>query len=212
MKISKYNYENGIDLAKEVISEVKRKVKRIYWTNKEIDKYFGRRSAKEIIADGTTCFMNPCLDLTLVSASELYSKKIKYIFTIEEHKPTSDFNFNRLHFALEFKFKNKKYFLNYKNGNEVHVYEGSYNGREDIPMEQIIRIPGKIINPNKPIYKSLGYNTLEDLIKDKFKGYSLESNLNRLKRDNSLQNYELYKQKYGDNFNVIITPQNQPSP
>jgi hypothetical protein len=210
MKISNKSYNNGIDLARDVISEVKRKVHRTYWTNEEIDESFARRSANKIILDGTTCFMNPCLDLTLVSTSELLSRDIKHIFVIEEHLPTKYFPFNRLHFALEFEFNNKKYFINYKKCNEVHIYEGTYNGREDIPMAQIIRIPGKKINPNKSINENLGYDTLENLIKDKFKDYSLQANLNRLKKDNSLENFREYKKKYGENFNVIIAPQNQP--
>lgn len=64
----------AINLAKEIISEVNKKVKRVYWTNEEIDKYFGRRSVEEILSSGETCFMNPCLDLTLVS-SYLISKR-----------------------------------------------------------------------------------------------------------------------------------------
>jgi hypothetical protein len=211
METSNYKYNSGIDVTKEIVFEVNNKVKRVYWTNEEIDKWFGKRSAKEILDDGTTCFMNPCWDLTVVSASELLSRKINYIFAIEEHKPTPGFNFNRLHFVLEFQYKNKNYFLNYKKANEVYVYEGNYNGREDIPMAQIIRVPGKEINPKKPIYKSLGYDNLEDLIKDKFKGYSLESNLNRLKRDNSKENYDAYKKAFGDDLILITTPQNPPS-
>jgi len=57
---------NSIEFAKEIVNEVNKKVKRVYWTNEEIDKYFARRSAKEKIDDGKTGFMNPCLDLTLV--------------------------------------------------------------------------------------------------------------------------------------------------
>jgi hypothetical protein len=81
--------------------------------------------------------------------------------------------------------------------------EGNYTGREDIPCAQIIRIPGENINPYNPIYKSLGYNTLEDLIKNKFKGYSLELNINRLKQDNYKENYEQYKKNFGKELKLI---------
>ncbi len=221
MKVSDYKYNNGIELAREIITDVDKKVKRDYWTNEEIDRWFGRRSAMEIIENGTTCFMNPCWDLTLVSASEIYSRKVDYDFVIEENPPTKDFNFdksnlvlrdfnfNRIHFAVEFKLGKRKYFLNYKRENEVHIFEGNYNGREDIPTMNILRIPGKTINPQKPIHVNLGYKTFEELIKNKFKGYSLEKNIERLKKDNSLENYEFYKKRYGENFNIIITPQNQ---
>jgi hypothetical protein len=198
--------KNGIDLAKDIISEINEKVKRIYWTNEEIDKYFAKRSAIDILRNGTTCFMNPCLDLTLVSASLMSSNEIKHDFIIEEHLPTKEFNFSRLHFVLEFQNEDKEYVLNYKRGNEVQIFEGKYNGRKDIPCAQIIRVSGKEINPEKTLSENIGYNNLEDLIKSKFKGYSLKSNLNRLKQDNSKENYKLYKAKYGEKFNIILEP------
>ncbi len=202
----------GINLGKEIISEVNERVKRVYWTNEEIDKFFAKRSANEIIQNRTTCYINPCLDLTLASAAILFSKNTPYFFVIEEHLPTQEFPFNRLHFALEFQYENKKYALNYKRCNEVYLYEGDYKGREDIPLAQIIRVSGESINPYRPLYKNLGYTTLNDLIKNKFKGYSLESNLNRLKQDNSEENYKLFKERYGEEFKIILKPQNQLSP
>jgi len=201
--------EKIIDIVKNIVYKIDKKVKRIYWTNEEIDKYFAKRSAISILDSETTCFMNPCLDLTLASAAIMHSKDIPHVFVIEEHLPTKEFPFNRLHFALEFKDERKNYVLNYKTGNRVYISEGNYNGRKDIPMAQIMRIPGKKINPYKTIYKNLGYDTLEELIKNKFKGYSLENNLNRLKRDNSEEEYKSYKTRCGEKFNIIIEPQNQ---
>jgi len=142
---------------------------------------------------------------------------IPYKFIIEEQLPTKDFNFDkstlvlkdfdfRLHFALDFQNKDEKYGLDYKRENEVHIFYGGYNGRTDIQNAQIIRVSGEKINPFIPLYKNLGYNSLEDLIKDKFKGYSLEKNLKRLKQDNSIENYKAYKQRCGENFNIIIKP------
>ena len=196
--------KNETDIAEDVVLQVNQKVKRVYWTNDKIDKFFARRSAKEIITDGTTCFMNPCLDLTLVSSYFLSSNNIEHNFVIEEHLPTKEFSFNRLHFALEFQNQNKNYTLNYKRVNEVYLSEGNYAGREDIPCVQIIKIPGENINPYKSIYRNLGYDTLEDLIKDKFKGYSLDSNINKLKQDNYKENYNQYKKRFGKELNLII--------
>jgi hypothetical protein len=208
------------ELVKNIIFEVNKKVKRAYWTNEEIDKFFGRRSAQEIIQNGTTCFMNPCLDLTLVSSYLMSSIHIPHQFIIEEHLPTKDFtyeksnlvlknfNFNRLHFALELQHQGEKYTLDYKKENEVYIYRGDYSEREDIPSAGRIIMPGEKINPYKPIYRNLGYDTLEDLIKDKFIEFSLEKNLDRLKQDNSKENYKFYKERYKDEFNIITIPQN----
>jgi hypothetical protein len=210
---------DGINLAIDIVSEVNNKVRRVYWTNEEIDRLFGRRSAKEIIQNGTTCFMNPCFDLNSVSSYFMNVRGIPHEYIIEELSPTKDFNFNksylelknfdyRLHFALGFQHGGEEYAIDYKRENEVHIFKGKYNGRGDIPRAGIIRIPGKNINPYKPIYKNLGYDTLEDLIKDKFIGFSLEKNLNRLKQDNSKENYSSYKERYGENLKIITKPQN----
>lgn len=209
--------KNIVDISKDVVSLIKNeilynanKIKRTYWTNEKIDNLFGKRSAMDIAYDKTTCFMNPCLDLTMLSSGLMLVRNIPHTLVIEEHLPTKEFNFNRLHFALEFQNENKKYTLNYKRCNEVYLSEGNYNGREDIPRAQFIRIPGESIDPDKSLSENLGYKKLEDLIKNKFKGYSLESNLNRLKQDNSEENYKLYNAKYGGDLQLIIIPQNQP--
>jgi len=202
------NHKNGIEITKDILYHTN-KIKRIYWTNEEIDNYFGKRSAQDIIQNGTTCFMNPCFDLTLASAGILFGNKIPHTFVIEEHFPTKDFPFNRLHFVLEFEDKKEKYFLNYKKTNEVYLSGGRYNGREDIPCAQIIRIPGERINPEKTLSENMGYDTLENLIYDKFKGYSIRKNIDRLKQDNSEEKYKLYDANYGKEFKLITKLQNQ---
>ena len=172
--------DKAINIAKEIISEVNKKVKRVYWTNEEIDKYFGRRSVEEILSSGETCFMNPCLDLTLVSSYLISKKKIPHKLVIEEHLPSNGFDFNRLHFVIEFQNndkQSKEYFLNYKRANEVYLLEGKYNGRQDLPLAQILKIQGLKLNPKNPLYVNLGYKTLEEFSKENFKGYSLEKNI-----------------------------------
>jgi hypothetical protein len=213
---------NIINSVKDIVSEVNKKVRRVYWTNEQIDKWFGKRSAQEIIKNGTTCFMNPCLDLTLVSAYLMSSEHIPHELIIEEHLPTRDFNFDksnlvlkdfdfRLHFAIDFQHGSEKYNLDYKKENEVYILKGNYNGRKDIPRAGMTVISGADINPYKTIYENLRYNTLEELIKDKFIGFSLEKNLNKLKQDNSQENYNFYQERCRDGFKIITTPENQPA-
>jgi len=198
--------KNGIELAKSIVSEIDKKIKRIYWTNDEIDKWVGKRSAKKIINSGNTCFMNPCSDLTLVSSFLMHQNNIPHKWIIEEYLPTKDFDFNRLHFTLEFKYNNNLHVLNYKTSNDVYVYEGEYNGRKDLPVAQIMKFPSKQINFNKSLYGNLNNSNL----KSRLENYSLESNLNRLKQDNSLENYNNFKQENGKGF-IIKQLENQPS-
>lgn len=212
----------GISLAKNIVYEVNKKVRRTYWTNEEISRWFGRRSAQEIIKNGTTCFMNPCFDLTLVSSYLMSSEHIPHELIIEEHKPTKDFNFDksnlvlkdfdfRLHFALDFQHGNERYHLDYKKENEVHIFEGRYDGRKDTPNAQIIRISGEKINPYKNLNENLGYNDLEELIRNRFMGFSLEKNINQLRQDNSRENYRSYLERYENKLNIITKFQNQPA-
>lgn len=187
----------GINLAKNIITEVNSKIKRVYWTNKQIEKYFAKRTVKEIINQGNTCYMNPCSDLTLVTSEILSKNKIQHNWIIEEHFPTKDFNFNRLHFALEFVYKEKIYFINYKRLNEVYVNFGKYKGREDLLSSLMIKFPHEGIDFNKSLHK----NILNSKLKSKLENFSLRKNIDRLKKDNSLENYNNYKNK---NINKFI--------
>jgi len=49
-----------------------------------------------------------------------------------------------------------------------NIFEGEYNGREDIQGAQMIRILGRH-KSYMQLYKNLGYRTLEELTKEKFK-------------------------------------------
>jgi len=49
----------------------------------------------------------------------------------------------------------------------------------------------------------LDIETLEELTKEKFKGYSLKSNLDRLKQDNSEDNFKKYKEAFGEEFKLL---------
>jgi len=196
---------SGIIFARELISNVDKAVKRTYWTNQEIDKFFGKRSAKEIIKDGTTCYMNPCSDLNLVSSYILFINNLPHEWIIEEILPTKEFNFSRLHFILEFKEDNHFYSIDYKRNNEVYIFNGKYNGREDLQIKQTIRIQNHQINLEKSLYENINNSQLSNLLKN----YSLEANLNRLKQDNYIENYERFKRIFGENF-IIKQSQNPP--
>ena len=198
-------YKNGIDTAKIIVEEVDNKVKRIYWTNNEIDKWFGKRSAKEIINSGHTCFMNPCSDLTLASSFIMDQNNIPHQWVVEEYLPTENFNFNRLHFVLEFKHNDKLYVLNYQKLNDVYIHEGGYNGRPDLPAHQTIKFPSKQIDFNKSLHKNITNSNLVTRLGN----YSLKNNLNKLKQDNSMENYNNFKKLYGENF-IIKEPESQP--
>ncbi len=189
---------NNIETVKKIVKEVDSKIKRVYWTNKEIDGKFVKRSVNKILKDGNTFYRNPCGDVTLVTSYLMFQNKILHNWVIEEHLPTKDFDFNRLHFVLEFENNKKTNVLNYKELNKVYLYEGIYNRREDLPSSQIIKFSSDKID----FEKSLQENLIDMDITKKLNGYSLEKNLNRLKQDNFIEYYNNFKEENGNKFKI----------
>ncbi len=189
---------SGIHLAKKIISMVDEAVKRIYWTNEEIDKWFAKRSAKEIINSKHTCLMNPYPDLTFVTSYILSLNNLPHEWVIEKHLSTEDFNLNRLHFVLEFNLHKKQYVIDYKRANDVYVYEGKYDGKEVLLKKQGIRIPDNKINLEESLYENMKNSNPKNYLV----GYLLEKNINRLKQDNSQENYERFTRLFGENLIV----------
>ena len=191
-----YTPKNGIDFAKAIVKEVDNRIKRVYWTNDEIDKWFGKRSVEEILHSGNTCFMNSCSDVTLASSFLMNQHYISHRWVIEEYSPTEHFDFNRLHFVLEFIHDKRMYVLNYQKLNDVYIYEGKYKGRKDLPNLQMMRIPKKKIHFNRSLHRNISNSDIESRLKN----YSLEKNINRLKQDNSIENFENFKKLHGEKF------------
>ena len=53
------------DLALPIIRKVTGEIQRVRWTNKELERCFGRRSAQQVIESGNVHYMHSCLDITL---------------------------------------------------------------------------------------------------------------------------------------------------
>lgn len=188
-----------IELVKSIVKEVDKNIKRIYWTNEQIDRLFAKRNAREILESKNTCFMNPCSDFTLTSSFLMNQSYIPHKWVVEQHFPSKEFDFFRLHFLLEFEENNETYVLNYKKANEVYIYNGKYNGRKDLISKEIIRIPSEEINLKKSLYE----NIFDSNLTEKIREYSLEKNLERLKKDNSVENFENFKKLYGNHFKIF---------
>lgn len=185
-------------LIENIIYQTDKKVKRVYWTNEEIDEWFGKRSVSKIIENGTTCFMNPCSDLSIVSASILNQNKIPYSLSITENLPEKHFDFNRIHFILRLNYQNAPLYIDYKRNNEVYLSR-EFPEKNSRIIKQVIQIPGEEID----IKKSLQEN-IKNSSKGKFlKSFSLDKNINRLKKDNSPENYDSFIEHYGNELRII---------
>lgn len=191
--------KSGIEYAKELVEKVDGKVKRIYWTNEEIDKYFAKRNYEQIINHGHTCFMNPCSDLTLVTSNLMKQENIPHKWIMQLEEPTKNFNFPRMHFMLDFKYNNESHVLNFIRNNDVYFSD------EVLPLEKYLNVNNRVIIPSEKLdlEKSIYENLLHSNISHYFEEFSLEKVLTRLKRDNNPENFQMFQQTFGNKFKVI---------
>lgn len=191
----------GTEFLEQIVIWTDLNIERAKWSNRAIERQLGRRTANQIIQSGNTCYMNPCLDLTLVAAAIAQINGVPHTLIIEEHGPTDKFPANRLHFALETK-EFGDFYLNYKSGNTVEIGNGNYPGRADIPRIQMIHIDGRDIDYSMPLHTNLHHGNLNEALKKLFKGYNLTQQLKRLAKDNTDRNYQAHIKKNGLAFKV----------
>ena len=166
------------------------------WDNDKIDSAFAQRSAEQILADGHTFYMNPCLDYTLVMLELLKRNEVDAALVMEELR--GEYPFNRVHFALEFSDGKTPRFIDFSHGMHVRYGIGEYrHHNSDLEQISIRRSPGGDIKPELPLHQSLGCNLLEH-IDGYFVDFSLDVVIERLKQDNTEKNYEAFEQKHGD--------------
>jgi hypothetical protein len=192
-------YKNGIEVAKKIVSNVDNKVKRIYWTNEEIDKYFAKRNYEQIIDHGHTCFMNPCSDLTLVTSNLMEQENIPHKWIIQLEDPIKNFNFPRIHFMLDFRYNNKPYVLNFIRNNYVYLSEEVWPLEKSPNVNNRVIVSSEKLDLQKSIYENLVYSDLSHY----FKEFSLEKVLYKLKRDNDPKNFQKFQKAFGNKFKVI---------
>lgn len=178
----------------QVVSWVDERVERKKWSNEEIEEKFTKRDSRQILEEGHTCYMNPCLDINLVVYEVLRTNAFNPIFVIQELTYNHS---NHLHFAIEFNYQEELYFLDIVAMNHVSLKKGKYHHhKESIKSLQIIRMDGDF-NPNDAPLSSIGEN---------FKpiGFDLDLQLARLKRDNTPKTYENYLARIGDNKKLYL--------
>ena len=166
-----------------LISWIDEKVSRVQWSNDEIDDVFGRRDIRQILSDGNTCYMNPCADLSLVAYAVMKKNNMSPVMIIDELAP-GDYPFVRLHFGLEFSYDKNDYFLDFIQLNRVLLGKGIFvNHKKDIKTLRTSKIACDI---------SLDDNPMNIVLKEaKPKNFDLDSQLDRIKKDNTQINKQI---------------------
>lgn len=181
-----------------LITWVDDNVERKQWSNGEIDEKFAKRSTKKILEEGHTCYMNPCLDLTLVVYEVLKVNDLNPVLVIEE-LTHEGYPFNRLHFAIELTYEKETYFIDFITMNRVLLGKGQFKNYKDGLIEslQTIKIADEM-DPEKNLFENIPTHL------GRSKNFQLDLQLERLKKDNTAENYARYLSALENNNRLYL--------
>lgn len=181
--------ENIFGFLKEVIEHTHKLIKKERMENEYIDKYRGKLSARELLSQGKTLYMNPCLDLVLVTIEGLKKIGIQDIgFVVEELQCPG--NRYKLHFGIEITIQWKTYHIDYRTKNTVYVGAGKFKSDYMEKWEKVantIYIPADQISADDTIYTlintwKISFNFFDQRILDMLR--------EKLKKDNNDEQWE----------------------
>tara|TARA_Y100000310_G_scaffold194711_1_gene194704 strand:- start:219 stop:839 length:621 start_codon:yes stop_codon:yes gene_type:complete len=193
-----YPIVNSLELnLDKIVDWTDHKVKRVRWTNEEIDEKFASRTVSEILKDKNTHYMNPCLELTLCSLDLLKSFGYKNNVIVEFLRH-HDKDHEEVHFALESEDGVNKHFLDYSRLNIVYTGRGEYvNPKKDVDSLHRISLDDSLFSRDETYLESFGKVNVPE-IKMLIDNYNLDEHKERLKRENTDRNYEAYLAKLSD--------------
>lgn len=138
----------------EVVHYIHKLLKKERFENDYIEKNFGKLSARELLTEGKTFYMNPCLDFVLVTIEGLKRTGIENIqFIVEELEcPWDGF---KLHFGIEVSREGKNYYIDYRWQNNVFLGEWNFISKYKEKGESVIhniKVDAKNISVDDNIY------------------------------------------------------------
>lgn len=151
------NLESVIYIIRWVAENLVRK----QWNSNEINKYFGKRSAVQIIQENTVNFLVPCIDSSAVAGQLLYEANFPVEIVINESRAV--IQPKHFHARLEFIVENEKYglslgryniqYYSLKNLKNKHKYVYRRKFSEETAEKPILEffVPGGIDNLNELI-------------------------------------------------------------
>ena len=115
-----------------IIRGVQQQMQLVRWPPEKYGRLYGKRSVEQIIKEKNTNYMNPCLDLTMVTIHLLrehgFNPTCIAQELIGEHtgKPT-------LHFAIEVPVAEKTYTIDFPRSKTANFYEGAFDHMKSFP-------------------------------------------------------------------------------
>lgn len=157
-EILRDSVEDVSKILEHMIQEVFSQLPKKRWNNQRIVSQLWQRSIKQIIADGETCYMNPCADYTLVFLSKIKNvldQKIVIELWIERGVyELKDVEIPIAHLFIKLTDTQNTYIVDFASDNDVHIYPWKYkNQKPNIISVAINYIPSNNIIEDQDIFQ-----------------------------------------------------------
>ncbi|MCX6825488.1 MAG: hypothetical protein NTY80_04705 [candidate division SR1 bacterium] len=178
------NNDDIFEFLKGVIHHIHKILKKDKFENEYIENRFGKLSTRELISEGKTFYMNPCLDFVLVTVEGLKRSGLKNILFIIEELACPGGS-HKLHFGIEIKKEDKNYYVDYRGQNNVFLGEGKFASKYEHKGEKSmhkIKIDAQNISIDDNIHTLMNRGIVQ------FKNFnpaSFETMKEKLKRHNT---------------------------
>lgn len=168
-----------LEFLQELVQHIHKLIKKQRVENEYIDTKVGKLSARELLSEGKTFYMNPCLDFVLVTIEGLKRIGIEEIKLVVDELQCS-WGFYRIHFGIEIK-KEEVYYIDYRTKNDVFLGKGEFKSNYIEKGENVvnsIKVEAGNISTDDNIYNLIERGLCKfkkfnlqilDLIKEKWK-------------------------------------------
>jgi len=195
--------QNFFDFLKKIIGHIHLLVKKERMENDYIDKNLGKLSAREILSNGKVFYMNPCLDFVLVTIEWLKKTGIENVnFIVDEL--ICPWNICKLHFGIEIPHQWKNYYIDYRSGNEVFIWEWNFESKYNNKWESVantIKIDVNEISTDDNVYELMNRWLLPFKL---FDPRVLKMLAEKLKQDNTPEKFEQFNTQNKEKVSIHI--------
>lgn len=201
LKDKKTQEKDFFSFLEAMIIHISNLIKKEKMGNEYIDKHMGKLSAREILSNGKIFYMNPCLDLVMVTLEGLKRSGIENIqLVIDELE--CPWNIYKLHFGIEILHQEEIYYIDYRTNNDVYLGKGNFKSKYQYKGESIIntiKINAQEISSDDNIH-----NLIEKWLLQ-FKNFNsriLTLLKEKLKHDNTPEQYERFRAQNNEKVKI----------
>lgn len=141
-------YGSPVSRVHAVLDWVHSRVQKTVWDTQRLQKRFMRRTPEEILSEGDTLAMAPCVDRTVIAALALRWNEVPFNVVVHECEIVGFWRPTTVHLAVEIEEDARPYWFDF-NAYETRFLEGSYTFRPDVVIKtlQLMRLRGLDYDP-----------------------------------------------------------------